>query len=662
MKIGKSIIVLIFISFISSKIEAQRTAIDSLENLLQKHAKKDTIRVNLLNKLAYKVHLQDFDKTFKYAKEANDLAEELSFAKGKAESFRFIGIYYYLKGNYFNALEYYQKALILEEKLDNKRGIARCCNNIGMIYMYQDEYLKSLEYLQKALKLSKKSGDQIGVSLSSNNIGNTYRAMENYPDALEYYQKALKIKKKLGSKRGVAGTYHNIGKNYKFQGNYPKSLEYLQKSLKICIEIGDRSIEARNYTELGSVYLIQEKVKPAYNYSKKSYLLAKKIGELNFQKESSEILAKSCELMGRYKEAYRYSVIFKMVNDSIYNEKNTKEIAKLESRYKYEKEKELAVIKQQKKDEIYTAEKRRQKIINIFFVTGFTLIIFIAVLVYYNFLQKRKANHILAGQKSEIEEKNKELFQQNEEIQTQTIKLRTTNKKLEAANATKDKFFSIIAHDLKSPFNTIIGFADILINDFDDLENKTKKEYIRYIRQGAENTYKLLENLLLWARTQEGNINFSPEQLNFYLLINETRKTLNQFAINKSISIINNIPENIHVDADKNMLSTIMRNLISNAIKFTPKEGTVEIGVETRHGVSLHEIYVKDSGVGISKEMQSKIFDIGENTSTKGTENEKGTGLGLILCKEFIEKHGGKIWVESDIGKGSKFIFTLPAI
>jgi len=143
-------------------------------------------------------------------------------------------------------------------------------------------------------------------------------------------------------------------------------------------------------------------------------------------------------------------------------------------------------------------------------------------------------------------------------------------------------------------------------------------------------------------------------------LSEEAIKLLNQHSIDKSISIKNEIPKNIQVNADKDMLATILRNLISNAVKFTPKGGTVEIGVKTRHGVSQHEIYVKDSGVGIAPKIKQKLFKISESVSTEGTEKEAGTGLGLILCKEFVEKHDGKIWVESEIGKGSSFCFTIP--
>lgn len=235
------------------------------------------------------------------------------------------------------------------------------------------------------------------------------------------------------------------------------------------------------------------------------------------------------------------------------------------------------------------------------------------------------------------------------------------NKDLEEMNKTKDKFFSIIAHDLKSPFNSMLGFSEILKNNFDDYDVDMQKNSVEYIHQGINQSYKLLENLLLWAQSQRGTIEFNPKKVNLFTLISETNQLLEQVSDVKSIKLINEIHETIFVNADRDLLSIIIRNLISNAIKFTPKGGEISIKSQTINDSNKFvEIIVKDMGVGISKEKQSKLFDIRESTSTKGTENEKGTGLGLILCKEFVEIHGGTIWVKSEIGKGSSFSFTIP--
>ncbi|MEN8119944.1 MAG: PAS domain-containing sensor histidine kinase [Bacteroidota bacterium] len=234
---------------------------------------------------------------------------------------------------------------------------------------------------------------------------------------------------------------------------------------------------------------------------------------------------------------------------------------------------------------------------------------------------------------------------------------------LRESNITKDKFFSILAHDLKSPFNTMLGFSNLLINNFDKYDLQKQKQFLDVLNQDLKNTYKLLENLLLWSRSQRGTIDFNTKKENLYLLSVETLSLLNHLSENKSIILINQVPKDIYIKADKNMLLTILRNLISNAIKFTPQSGEITISADSKTNKKKQnyiEISVKDSGVGIAKENLSNLFKISENISTKGTEGETGTGLGLILCKEFVEKHGGEIWVESEVGIGSEFIFSLP--
>ena len=236
---------------------------------------------------------------------------------------------------------------------------------------------------------------------------------------------------------------------------------------------------------------------------------------------------------------------------------------------------------------------------------------------------------------------------------------------LRESNNTKDKFFSIIAHDLRSPFNSMLGFSKLLNDNFDDFDISRKKEFTKLLYQRIQDTYKLLENILTWSRTQMRIVKFNPEQINLFLVAEEIGRLLSQSAEDKSITMLNQISENIFIHADKDMLSTIIRNLLSNAIKFTPNGGAITINTRLTTDLENNkytQVIVKDTGVGISKEMQIDLFDISKSTSTLGTEKERGTGLGLVLCKEFVEKHKGSIWIESEIGKGSSFIFSIPSV
>lgn len=229
---------------------------------------------------------------------------------------------------------------------------------------------------------------------------------------------------------------------------------------------------------------------------------------------------------------------------------------------------------------------------------------------------------------------------------------------LKEVNATKDKLFSIIAHDLRSPFNGILGFSDLLIENIKDIELAESEKYLRIIKSSAQNTLVLLDNLLNWAKLQTGQITFKPQRISLSPIISDTIELSKTSAIGKGILISQNKLDGIEVYADKNMLEIVLRNLISNAIKFTHSGGRIDVLVERKqNGV---EIAISDNGVGINKETINKLFCIETNKTTTGTENEKGSGLGLILCKELVEKHGGEIWVESVLNKGSVFKFMLP--
>lgn len=234
------------------------------------------------------------------------------------------------------------------------------------------------------------------------------------------------------------------------------------------------------------------------------------------------------------------------------------------------------------------------------------------------------------------------------------------SEELQELIATKDKFFSIIAHDLKTPFNSILGLSEILKDEARHLDIGTIIQYSDIIHSTSGNTYQLLENLLDWARIQQSRITFNPEPILLKKLINDVTELNAEKANRKKVSVINNITEQMIVLADQEMLKTILRNLISNALKFTTANGKIEIIAKSGSGEI--EISVKDTGTGINKEDIEKLFKVDSNFTRRGTENEKGTGLGLILCKEFIEKHGGTIRVESEEGKGSTFSFTLKQV
>jgi len=230
--------------------------------------------------------------------------------------------------------------------------------------------------------------------------------------------------------------------------------------------------------------------------------------------------------------------------------------------------------------------------------------------------------------------------------------------KLRQLNADKDRFITILGHDLKNPVNNILGFSELLTEDLRKLNIDKIEDIAKNINMSAQITNKLLEDILMWARTQQGQLPFNPCMLKITDICNSVLETLIPAADAKNIKINYSKTKETEVFADTNMLKTVIRNLVSNAIKFTNSGGSINISAEENSGFVITS--VSDNGIGIPPENLVKLFDISEVLTTKGTSGETGTGLGLLLCKEFVEKHQGKIWVESEAGKGSSFWFTLP--
>jgi len=222
----------------------------------------------------------------------------------------------------------------------------------------------------------------------------------------------------------------------------------------------------------------------------------------------------------------------------------------------------------------------------------------------------------------------------------------------------KDKFFSIIAHDLRGPFTGIIGATQLLLENDNELSQKETKELIELINQSSKNTSSLLNNLLTWAQSQTGGLEFRPEKIEIGLVVEKTKNLLENVAKTKNISIYAEIEDKRYVYADMNMLETIIRNLLANAIKFTRNNGQIVLSVRRERHLTIFS--VQDSGIGIAPRKLINLFKINEKHNTLGTNEETGTGLGLLLCKDFIERHGGEIWVKSQIGKGSDFEFSIP--
>lgn len=280
--------------------------------------------------------------------------------------------------------------------------------------------------------------------------------------------------------------------------------------------------------------------------------------------------------------------------------------------------------------------------------------------IHTNISDRKQVEEELASYTKELQMAHDTMKQNANELVLLNMKLEKSEKNLLELNTNKDKFFSIISHDLKSPFTGLLGITELLVTDYDELSSEEVKEMVQILRRSSITLYDLLEGLLQWAQTQSGRMEYQFEDIDVQKKSTKIIDILKTNAQNKNISLENKVKNNKIVFADNKATDTILRNLIANAIKFTQSGGVIKIETENREDAIA--ISVSDTGVGISEKDRNKLFRIEIHHTTVGTNNEAGTGIGLILCKELVEKQSGKIWVESELGKGSKFIFTLPKL
>ncbi|CAN5615526.1 hypothetical protein BH23BAC1_BH23BAC1_03950 [soil metagenome] len=637
----------------------------------------DTSRVILLNKFAEK-YLETFPaKAFERASEALDLSIKLHDEKSRATALRNLGqAHIFLLVDYEKALEYCFEALRIEEGLNLKTGEALTLKAIGAIYEEVGNFPGAIQHNKKALKILKSDNNQGQVSILHNKIGKIFSKLKQYDSALLYHNKALEYELAQENKKGEANVFNAIANVYTALGNTGEAYHYHTRALTIRREIKDKQGEAQSlnyiaeiykkrenyiraeknhlvaldiykklnnikgladtYNGLGEIYLKQKKYQLSQEHLKKGLNYALEMNDKNNIRFSYDLLYASHFAQKNYKEALENKNYFLAIDEFIHNEDNEKKIAELQSMYDLnKKESEIMALKinQQLKE---MQLKGQENFRNILIVSlGFSGIILILILYLYR--SKQQSNLQLKITNEQIKRKNEEL---------------------QEANATKDKFFSIIAHDLRGPLHSLSSFSNLLINHTSSLSMEDIQMVAKDLDKSLNNLFSLLENLLEWARSQAGIIEYNPEKISLRQIISSTIDLLEISAQNKNISIQTSVSEHLMVIADKYSITTVIRNLISNAIKFTHEGGKIEIGaIEISNFISIR---IKDNGVGMNSEVQDKLFRIDNKYTTKGTKNEKGTGLGLILCKEFVEKNGGKITVESKENQGTVFSFNLP--
>jgi signal transduction histidine kinase len=626
---------------------AQKAKIDSLHNEIRKYPQQDTVKVELLIDLAYRYYQSYPDSTLLFAQKGLVLAERLKYRKGIGRAYNRIAIAYSVKGRHAQGLEYYFKSLKIAEELKDEKGISSALNNIGYLLRLQKKYKESFEYTFQALSISQRNQNTAAMAVNLSNLGWLYENTGDYEKALGYALRGVKMAETVGDNYHSSISRHIVGKVYTKQGKYDLALKHYGEALQKAELAQIQQQIAFNHLGLGEVYLIKNNFVESEPHLLKAIQIAQQIKTPEILQDASRALVNLYRSKKDYNKALEFNDIYNIAKDSTFAAEQRIQINKLEYEFEAEKnKKEIALLA--KENEFQVA--RNEMFLNwIYGALG--LVFLISILAFKLFQSRQKqwqANRLLAFQKIDLEKKNSEIDEQNKAIKLQAEQLQEMNK-------LKDRLFSIIAHDLRNPVAALRNTIDILDPSMLNTEELT------FIKDELTKQFNSMDftltNLLEWTKNQIRNEDSQKNTIDVFDTVEHTTKQFQVVAKLKNISLHNQVPQGSVVCADSNHLRIIFRNLLDNAIKFTPNGGIISVAATSQDNQLL--ISVKDTGIGISKEKQAKLFSVKSNFSTLGTEGEKGTGLGLILCKEFIEKNGGKIWIESELGRGSTFYFTL---
>lgn len=583
--------------------------------------------------------LADYDKALELAISAQQLAEKEKLAELVIEALINQSQSYREQGNSFKSMEKLKKAEALSREGGDILKTIQCLNQLGQAHYSLGQQEEALNNHRMALDMSRQAKNKQQEAESIFLIGEVYREEAKPAAALEQHKKALALRQEIKDSLAMAESQLALGRTLKQSyDRQQEALSFFQQALQEFKNSNHLKGQARCLNEISLVLIVQQKYELAIEYAEAALMLSEQLNAKNQMRTSYEALYSSHAALKHYQEALQYKNLFVAISDLIYGEENERHLAQRLNRYEIaKKESEIAVLKKDNELRQLALEKKTTQ--RNYLLGSLGLLLIIVLLVAFLYRQKQSGNR---------------------QLQEINLKVQEQNRELQALNGTKDKFFSIISHDLKGPLNSLTSFSSLLINHTDALSRDEIRMLASDLDRSLKNLLDLLENLLEWARSQSGSILIQPETLSLNQLISNNVELLKPQAKNKQIALSLSLTENLHVYADRNLLNTILRNLISNAIKFTEADGEVQI-TASHSSSSEVQVSVKDNGIGISPAILEKLFKVEHKFSTPGTANEKGTGLGLLLCKEFIERSKGRLEIESEEEVGSCFRFTLPA-
>lgn len=672
----KKKLVILLIILLNSSFIAQ-VNIDSLITLSKSAEGKD--KINLLIKIGYYLGSDNPNGAVKYLDEAIKLSDELKLNAKKADALFNKGVALWHLGKIEDSENYYNQAKLIYEELKDTLSLIKLYNSEAINYSMRGRTDIALETFFRSLDFAKKIGDRPTIFNTLFNIGIVFDNRGELDKAIENYLQALQYADEQGTKALVENYLADI---YLTRKDFKKAEEYLNNAIINAQASGDVNSLIWSYTNLGTLYFEKNKFQEAeksflsaLELSRKSdykldiihslaelgkfyfktnnpkeaeknlieaFQLAKEINSVQDLTNISGVLKDFYAKQNKFKEAFEFLNINKQYSDSLLTITQNEKILELETKYAVkQKEKEAELLKSE--NELQKKVIETQRLIAIIVsVLGLFLVILLGLLI-------RSRRKILAAQK--------DLILKNEEIELRRKEVAEKNKELETLNSTKDKFFSIIAHDLRNPIAGFVSISDILETDYDRISDYEKKSLLSQMNNSSKNLIALLENLLTWARLSSNKIEIVKSRTTLSELLRTAVSPYEHWAKSKKVNLRVDISEDKKIETDPFIFQTVVGNLVNNAVKFSNSGDTVTISTRIENGGI--KISVKDNGVGIPEHRLKNIFGFDNKKTTKGTMNESGTGLGLVLVKELSDKMNWKIDVESKPQLGSEFVITI---
>jgi|AntRauTorckE6833_2_1112554.scaffolds.fasta_scaffold05336_5 signal transduction histidine kinase len=677
---GLKILFITLVIGLSSNLSyAQTDESDSLRSALNSFSSDasevDSSYINTLIDLAVYYRFTNPDSTFKYSKKAVESAQEIDFKRGfifaqylyaytfflqgdydevhrlanvvlddpEAPNYpreyflmnQLVGISHASKGDYELGLNYFLTAQELQRDLDNQnqRDYFQTLNNIGVSYFKLKEYQRALEYFEEFDSLTTLSAENISLPV---NLGFIHYELGNLEEAERQLMRIMNFEGDDYDQRALGLSTFKLGEIYAQKGEFAQALDYFNQSIEVYEQYQNELEKVQSLNGIARTYLMMNEASMALDFAQEAFNIAQDNGGVPEKEFSSRTLYEAHKELGNYEQALTYLELHKNYSDSLLNEDVSREVGRLEAESEF-REREFQLRAEQQSQNLENSQRVANR--NILVLIAFSLFIIAVIFAYSqyrNSILRKKANNLLR-------EKNKQIEEQAQ--------------RMEELNDIKTHLFSIISHDLRGPLSSLYGF--ITLNEMKEVSQDEINKMIPELADKFKYTSTLLNNLLNWSKSQLEGYKVIPESFKLKEQLTENIKVLSMQAQDKRILITEKVKPEIRVYADRNMISLVILNLISNAIKFTPEGGNIEIWTE-EHGSSEIKFCIRDTGVGIKQDKLDLLFQETAFYTTDGTNHEKGTGLGLMLCQDFVLKNNGKIWAESELSKGSTFYFTLP--